>query len=226
MTRHSPYVIRLSPAQRAVLGKRARSYTARHADVVRARIVLLCADGEPNTAIAERLDVHVNVVRTWRKRFLEAGLDGLADRPRTGRRPSAPSSAGVGAVDREPPPHQGAPRAWGNQAAVPDAVPDPGVPDPGVPDPGVLDPGGGVVVPVREPDGGRGAGRARRRRPSRPASTPTAPTGQLIHLHPRHGSAVAVDALRQLAATIDQYLAEVDAEHAHNRAGAPAPRGG
>ncbi len=178
MTRHSPYVIRLSPAQRAVLRKRARSYTARHADVVRARIVLLCADGEPNAAIAERLDVHVNVVRTWRKRFFEAGLDGLADRPRPRRRPSA-----------EP---------------GPEAVPDPG---------------GGVVVPVREPD------RVRRRRPRRPGPS-SAPAGQLIHLPPRHGSAVAVDALRRLAVTIDRYLAEVDAEHAGNRAGAPAPTGG
>jgi hypothetical protein len=93
MTRQSPYVIKLSAADRAALEKRSRSYTARHADVVRAKIVLLCADGHRNTAIAARLDVHVNSVCTWRKRFFEAGLDGLADRPRPGRPRSVPSGA-------------------------------------------------------------------------------------------------------------------------------------
>jgi hypothetical protein len=102
MTRHSPYVIKLSAADRAVLEKRSRSYTARHADVVRAKIVLLSADGHQNTAIAARLDVHVNVVSTWRKRFFEAGLDGLADRPRAGRPRSVPSKmAEVMAMDGE-----------------------------------------------------------------------------------------------------------------------------
>ena len=85
MTRHSPYAIELSAADRAVLEKRSRSRTARHADVVRARIVLLSAAGHQNTAIAARLGVHVNMVRTWRKRFFEAGLDGLADRSRPAR---------------------------------------------------------------------------------------------------------------------------------------------
>jgi transposase-like protein len=103
MTRHSPYVIKLSAADRAELEKRSRSYTARHADIVRAKIVLLSADGNQNTAIAARLDVHVNVVRKWRKRFFEAGLDGLADRPRPGRPRSVPSGvAEVRAMDGEP----------------------------------------------------------------------------------------------------------------------------
>jgi hypothetical protein len=39
MTRRSPYVIKLSAADRAVLEKQSRSYTARHADVIRAKIV-------------------------------------------------------------------------------------------------------------------------------------------------------------------------------------------
>jgi Winged helix-turn helix len=98
MTRHSPYEIKLSPTDRDVLEKRSRSYTARHADVVRAKIVLLAADGQHNTAIAARLDVHVNVVRTWRKRFFEAGLAGLDDRPRPGRPRSVPSELAEGVV--------------------------------------------------------------------------------------------------------------------------------
>ena len=59
--------------------------TASFATVVRAKIVLLAADGEQNTRIAERLDVHVDVVSRWRKRFYQSGLAGLADRAGRGR---------------------------------------------------------------------------------------------------------------------------------------------
>jgi len=85
MTRQSPYVITLSSVDRAVLEQRSRAYTARFATVVRAKIVLLAADGEQNTKIAHRLGVHVEVVSTWRKRFFESGLAGLDDRPGRGR---------------------------------------------------------------------------------------------------------------------------------------------
>ena len=85
MSRSSPFVITLSEADRAELQRRARCYTAAHAEVVRAKVVLLAADGLENTVIAARLDVHVGVVGRWRKRFAEAGLAGLADRKRSGR---------------------------------------------------------------------------------------------------------------------------------------------
>ena len=85
MSRGSPFVIALSDADRKVLEERARAYTLPHAEVVRAKIVLLAADGVANTVIAERLDVHVDVVSRWRKRFCEKGIDGLADRKRSGR---------------------------------------------------------------------------------------------------------------------------------------------
>lgn len=85
MGRWSPYVITLSAGDRAVLEKRACAYTASFATVVRARIVLLAADGASNIRIAERLDVHVGTASLWRKRFAEAGLAGLDDRQRTGR---------------------------------------------------------------------------------------------------------------------------------------------
>ena len=45
MTRRSPYVIALSAEDRAVLEQRARAYTGPHHQVVRAKIVLLAADG-------------------------------------------------------------------------------------------------------------------------------------------------------------------------------------
>lgn len=64
MTRRSPYVITLSPADRVVLEERSRAYTASFATVVRSKIVLLAAEGEQNVCIAQRLDVHVDVVST------------------------------------------------------------------------------------------------------------------------------------------------------------------
>ena len=63
----------------------ARAYTAPHHQVMRAKIVLLAAAGVENTVIADRLDVGVQLVSKWRKRFFEEGLDGLKDRQRTGR---------------------------------------------------------------------------------------------------------------------------------------------
>ena len=85
MSRSSPFVITLPDADRAELRRRARCYTLPHAEVVRAKIVLLAADGQENTVIAGRLGVHVGVVSRWRKRFAAEGLSGLADRQRSGR---------------------------------------------------------------------------------------------------------------------------------------------
>jgi transposase len=58
---------------------------APHAQVIRAKIVLFAGGGTPNNAIAERLDVHVDVVSRWRQRFCTQGLAGLVDRGRSGR---------------------------------------------------------------------------------------------------------------------------------------------
>ncbi len=85
MSRSSPFVITLSEADRAELQRRARCYTLPHAEVIRAKIVLLAADGLENTVIAARLDAHVGVVSRWRKRFAGEGMSGLADRERSGR---------------------------------------------------------------------------------------------------------------------------------------------
>jgi transposase len=65
----------------------ARSQTAPHRLVVRARIVLAAAAGGSNTGIAERLQVSTDTVRTWRGRFITDGIAGLADRNRSGRPP-------------------------------------------------------------------------------------------------------------------------------------------
>jgi transposase-like protein len=94
--RKSPFVIDLSTAERAALEATSRRYSAPYRDVVRARIVLLAAGGAENVEIARRLELPVQVVSKWRKRFFDERLGGLAERPRTGRRPAFPPGAGGG----------------------------------------------------------------------------------------------------------------------------------
>jgi len=77
--------LEVSPEDRAVLERRTRSKTASVRDVTRARIILLAADGTPNTAIADAVGIHFNNVAVWRKRYQAHGLDGLKDSPRSGR---------------------------------------------------------------------------------------------------------------------------------------------
>jgi transposase len=51
---------------------------------LRARIVLACAQGGSNLAVAARLGVDRKTVTRWRARFLRERLDGLTDDPRPG----------------------------------------------------------------------------------------------------------------------------------------------
>jgi len=88
MPRSSPYIIKLTPSERDTLQARARQYTLPYRDVVRAKIVLLAAEGLENKEIGERLDMPRPVVSKWRKRFHRERLAGLEDRSRRGR-PSA-----------------------------------------------------------------------------------------------------------------------------------------
>ena len=85
MPRHSPYVIKLSRAERRALEAVARQYTSPYRDVVRARIALYAADGFGNDEISARLDTPRQVVSKWRKRFFEERLAGLEELPRGGR---------------------------------------------------------------------------------------------------------------------------------------------
>jgi transposase len=62
---------------------------------LRARIVLACADGVANKAVAARQHVTPQTVSKWRARFVEHRLDGLLDAPR----PGAPRSIGDARVD-------------------------------------------------------------------------------------------------------------------------------
>lgn len=67
------------------LRRRANAATSSVRDARRAEIVLLCADGMPLRQIAGRVGMDQHQVGVWRRRFLNHGLDGLVDEPRSGR---------------------------------------------------------------------------------------------------------------------------------------------
>jgi len=77
-------VLVLSEDERSTLTRWARRAKSSQALAMRARIVLACADGTPNTHVAERLGVSRDMVGTWRTRFLAKRLEGLSDEPRPG----------------------------------------------------------------------------------------------------------------------------------------------
>lgn len=85
MPRISPFAINLTPDERKNLEVIARKYKSPYRDVIRAKIVLLAAEGCSNKEIAARLDTPRQVVSKWRKRFHDQGLSGLQDLPRGGR---------------------------------------------------------------------------------------------------------------------------------------------
>jgi hypothetical protein len=85
MPQSSPYVIVLSDDERKHLGTTARRYTAPYAEVIRAKLILLAAQGLENEVIGQKLDMPRQVVSNWRKRFFLHRLEGLVDQPRSGR---------------------------------------------------------------------------------------------------------------------------------------------
>src|SRR6266568_543 len=90
----------LSDAERQTLQGWARRRRTAQGLALRARIVLACAEGRSNTAVAARPGVNRGTVTRWRARFLAGRLDGLTDGPRPGvprtwRMPAAPHNPGL-----------------------------------------------------------------------------------------------------------------------------------
>src|SRR6266568_2273654 len=72
----------LSDAERRTLENWAKRRKTAQGLALRARIVLACAEGRSNTAVAARLGISRTTVRKWRDRFLARRLDGLGDEAR------------------------------------------------------------------------------------------------------------------------------------------------
>jgi transposase len=75
----------LTEDEREQLARWSRRRKTAQALATRSRIVLACAGGSSNAAVAARLRVTEGTVARWRGRFVTARLDGLLDEPRPGR---------------------------------------------------------------------------------------------------------------------------------------------
>jgi transposase len=74
----------LSETERRVLQGWANRRKTAQGLAKRARIVLECAEGQSNAAVARKLGISRTTVNRWRARFLRGRLDGLGDEPRPG----------------------------------------------------------------------------------------------------------------------------------------------
>ena len=90
----------LSDEERAQVESFASSRSLPHGLVRRAKIILLSADGMPNTDIAHRLALTGNTVGKWRSRYLAEGIQGLYGELRPGR-PRTISEEEVAALVRK-----------------------------------------------------------------------------------------------------------------------------
>src|SRR5829696_2672306 len=75
----------LTEQERQTLERWARRAKSSQALALRAKIVLACAEGATNQAVAEQLGVWPQTVTKWRGRFVRQRLGGLSDEPRPGR---------------------------------------------------------------------------------------------------------------------------------------------
>jgi len=69
--------LRLTSRHRVEIEEIARSLSLPAGFVLRAKIVLLLADGFSYQSVADKLDTSTPTVGKWKKRFLQQGLDGL-----------------------------------------------------------------------------------------------------------------------------------------------------
>ena len=77
--------IELPEEERAHLQTVAGSHSLPYSLVVRARLVLMWADGVDNHTIGGKLSLSAQSVSKWRQRYLRYGIQGLHDELRPGR---------------------------------------------------------------------------------------------------------------------------------------------
>jgi biotin operon repressor len=78
--------IRLTPAQRRTLQAWQRATTISAGRARRGRIILLLADGVPITQAGATVGISRRFIYKWVQRFVEQGIEGLADKPGRGYR--------------------------------------------------------------------------------------------------------------------------------------------
>lgn len=93
--RKTSLAVTLTAEERNELESWQRSTTMRVGLVRRGKVVLLRADGVSISDISRTVHMARQYVRKWIKRFLVAGIDGLADKPGRGRKPFFPSRSRV-----------------------------------------------------------------------------------------------------------------------------------
>jgi transposase-like protein len=79
----APFV--LTPSDHATLQGWSRMGSLAQRLGQRAKILLLLAEGFTPKDVSQQLQISAPVVFKWRKRYLEAGLEGLNDLPRSGQ---------------------------------------------------------------------------------------------------------------------------------------------
>ena len=85
--RRTSLTIRLTPAERLTLLAWQRSTTIPAGLARRARLLLLLADGMTITQAAAAVGLSRRHTYKWIQRFMQAGLEGLVDKPGRGHRP-------------------------------------------------------------------------------------------------------------------------------------------
>ncbi len=94
--RTTALTIRLTPTQRRTLLAWQRATTIRAGLARRGRIILLVAEQRSIAEVAATVGISRHFVYKWVQRFLQQGLEGLADKPGRGYRrgPRQPALAG------------------------------------------------------------------------------------------------------------------------------------
>jgi transposase len=99
----------LTDDERQTLERWSRRAKTAQALALRAKIVLACAEGATNKAVAEQLRIWPQTVTKWRGRFVRQRLEGLSDEPRPGRPRMITDSQVEQVITKtleEPPPRQ------------------------------------------------------------------------------------------------------------------------
>src|ERR671926_1368647 len=93
--RRTALTIRLTPEERQTLLAWQRATTISAGRARRGRIILLVADRVPISDVAATVGISRRFVYKWVQRFVQEGLDGLADKPGRGQRRGSPQPVGL-----------------------------------------------------------------------------------------------------------------------------------